>query len=120
MADACSFEESVPSGDVAQAFAGISATLRTFEEDLIRLQDTLAPALQYAGVTGLPAELQVLDRVTQGIAAIVLLTARLHKCASGSTPWVLADIADSVRPVDVRNQILLAVQSMEGGDVLLF
>lgn len=120
MADACDFEEPAASGDFAHAFAGISATLRSFEEDLIRLQDTLAPALQSAGVTALPAELQALDRVTQGIAAIVLLTARLHQCASGSAPWALADIADGVRPVDVRNQILLAVQSIEGGDVLLF
>lgn len=110
----------VSGADVAQAFGGISATLRSFEMELLRLQDALSMEFEAAGLDQMPAELQTLDHATQGIAAVAQLAERLHHCIVSDRPWSLSSAAEAVRPVNVRDQLLQAAKAGEGGDVMLF
>lgn len=120
MADASGYEPAQVSTDVAEAFAGISSALRAFEIELLRLQDALSMEFEAAGLSALPAEMQSLDHATQGVAAVAQLAERLHHCVTSDRPWTLEDAAEGVRPVNVRDQLLKAAKSSEGGDVQLF
>ncbi|MBY9065755.1 hypothetical protein K1X12_02525 [Hyphomonas sp. WL0036] len=120
MADASGYEPTQVARDIVEAFAGISGALRTFEIELLRLQDVLSMEFEAAGVSALPAEMQSLDHATQGVAAVAQLAERLHHCITSDRAWTLVEAAEGVRPINFRDQLLKAAKSSEGGDVLLF
>lgn len=111
---------SIDDADLAQVLDGIAQTLRGFEINLIQLQDALSMEFEAQSAVRMPMELQLLDRSTQGIAAIAQFADRLRHALGSGMSISMQEVASAVRPVDVRDRILQPLAAAESSDVHIF
>jgi|JI10StandDraft_1071094.scaffolds.fasta_scaffold176119_3 endonuclease/exonuclease/phosphatase family metal-dependent hydrolase len=121
MSDGAAFEVSTFSdSDLAIVFAGMAETLRSFELNLVQLQDVLSMEFAVQSAVRMPMEMQSLDRATQGIAAVAQMADRMRHAILSDMHVTIRDLADPIRPVEVRDRIIKSSINPDSDEVHFF